>query len=295
MKAWGIRAVAALALLASVFVAEAVNPQSPNRQADLSMLLKGTIDIAPDGRVERYSLEKSKDLTAVAAELLGKQISLWRFEPIEIDGKPAEAHTKMAIRVVASPSSDGNYALVIQGVNFSGGKKSAAEKLSIKTRTGIGPLMRVMMSTGAKGDVYLALKIGPDGKVMDAVVEQVNLTVQGTDEQMTNARTELGEASLAVIREWTFNVPTQGKFAGRSYWSGVMPVAFLGMDSSGPPKEYGRWKAYFPGPCAAVPWRDSDDGGSNVDHRCKVDALPEGEFTLDNAGPKLLTPLMQGG
>ena len=258
------------------------------------MLLKGTVDIAPDGRVVRYSLEKSKDLTAAAAELLGKQISLWQFEPIKIDGRPAEARTKMVIRVVASPASDGNYALAIQGVNFSGSKESAAAKLSIKTRTGIGPLMMVMMSTGAKGDVYLALKIGPDGKVMDAIVEQVNLTVQGTDEEMANARTKLGEASLAVIREWTFNVPTQGKFAGRPYWSGVMPVAFLGMDSSGPPNEHGRWKAYFPGPCAVVPWRDSDDGGSNVDHRCKIDSSPEGVFTLDDSGPKLLTPLTQG-
>ena len=216
------------------------------------------------------------------------------FEPVVIDGKPSEARTNMTIRVVASPASDGNYSLVIQGANFSGSKVSTAEKLRIKTRTGIGPLIRVMMSTGATGEVYVALKIGPDGKVQDGVIEQVNLTVLGTDKQMEDARVALGDSSLALVRKWTFSVPTQGESAGKPYWSGVLPIFFDGLDSSGPSQQYGRWRAYVPGPCAAVPWRDSEEGGSNMEHRCEIDALPEGEFTLDSSGPKLLTPLMQG-
>ena len=294
MQSREIRIAAIFALLAVMFAADAAIPRVPDRQVELSMLLKGTIDIAPDGGVERYSLEKSKDLTPAAVGILNKQISRWRFEPVVIDGKPSEARTNMTIRVVASPASDGNYSLVIQGANFSGSKVSTAEKLRIKTRTGIGPLIRVMMSTGATGEVYVALKIGPDGKVQDGVIEQVNLTVLGTDKQMEDARVALGDSSLALVRKWTFSVPTQGESAGKPYWSGVLPIFFDGLDSSGPSQQYGRWRAYVPGPCAAVPWRDPEEGGSNMEHRCEIDALPEGEFTLDSSGPKLLTPLMQG-
>ena len=79
------------------------------------------------------------------------------------------------------------------------------------------------MSTGANGDVYLALKIGPDGKVIDGVVEQENLTTKGTETQMIEARRILGSESLALIRTWTFAVPTRGKEAGKPYWSGLLP------------------------------------------------------------------------
>ena len=96
MQSREIRIAAIFALLAVMFAADAATPRVPDRQVELSMLLKGTIDIAPDGGVERYSLEKSKDLTPAAVGILNKQISRWRFEPVVIDGDIVVQDIQMA-------------------------------------------------------------------------------------------------------------------------------------------------------------------------------------------------------
>ena len=289
MKAAGFGIAAGCALFAVVFAAGAADPLVPFDQAEMSMLVKGSIEMRPDGSVRRFSIDQSKRLSPAVAQMIGAQVVRWKFEPVLVGGKPVNARTNMRLVIVAHPKDERNFDVRIQSAYFSGGKEVEGEKLGIKTRTGLGPLVRAMMSTGANGDVYLALKIGPDGKVIDGVVEQVNLTTRGTEKQMAEARRILGSESLALIRKWAFSVPTRGEEAGKPSWSGVLPVSFR---FDGHSQRYAQWAGYFPGPCARVPWRedekDPEEGGT-----CHSGAAPDGELTLDDSGPTLLTPLNQ--
>jgi hypothetical protein len=289
MKNRGLGIAVALALLAVLPAVDASSRSEIRMQAELSMVVKGSIDIGVDGSVEGYKVEKSEQLSPAVLDLLTREIPEWKFEPVQVDGKPAHARTNASWRIVASPLDDGNYTVAIRNASFSGGSDDETEQVTIRHRSLMGPLARTLSKAGAAGDVYLALKIGPDGRVLDGIVEQVNLTAAGSDEQMARARKILGDGTLDIIRKWTFNPPTTGELAGQPYWSGTLPVSF---HWDGPSEKYGQWKAYIPGPCAEIPWRvlepDGDEG------HCHADSVPDGAFTLDNSGPKLLTPLMHG-
>ncbi|MFT3897326.1 MAG: protein tonB [Thermomonas sp.] len=288
MKIRGFALVAAL-LLEPGPPAMAAEGSKLIEKAEMSMLVSGSIDMRPDGSVERYSIDHSEKLSAAITQMIGTQVSQWRFEPVLVDGKPVAARTNMSLRIVAKPVDERNFNVRIQSASFSGGKDGADERISVLKRTSLGPMVHALQSTGlGAANLYLALKIGTDGKVLDAVVQQVSLPGLGTNEkELARLRNVLGEATVKVVRQWTFAVP-QREPEGDPYWSGILPVAFSMGESFD--NGYGEWRAYIPGPCAPIPWRTSDRDG-----RCASDAAPDGVLTLDNAGPKLLTPLMQGG
>ena len=285
MKVWGIVFAASLA---AAFAAKAGHKDRLIEKAEMSMLVSGGIDMRPDGSVERYSIDHSEKLSAAVVQLIGAQVSQWRFEPVLVDGKPVAAHTNMSLRIVAKPADEQNFNVRIQSVSFSGGSDDADDHMSVLKKTSLGPMVRALVSSGVDAaDLYIALKVGTDGKVQDAVVEQVNLFALGGDREMESARKVLGDSTMEVVRKWTFRVPAREP-DGEPYWSGVLPVTFrVSGDST---QEYGQWKTYVPGPCASVPWRELN---SVTEHPCDA-AAPEGELTLDGSGPKLLTPLMKG-
>ena len=146
---------------------------------------------------------------------------------------------------------------------------------------------------GVEGTVYLVLKVGRDGKVAEAIDEQVNLYVLGNEQQMHGARKSLAKAAMAAGRNWRFNPPTAGPLVGEEFWSVRVPVDFALCDSRsecGKKVEtaYGAWKAYIPGPKNNVPWISDEQNRQNPD------AVAAGEIRPVGSGPKLLTPLGQG-
>jgi len=286
----------ALALLVPFSSSGAVDRGKLIEKAEMSMLVTGSIDMRADGSVERYAIDHSDKLSNAVIQLIGAQVSQWRFEPTLVDGQPVAARTNMSLRIVAKPLDEQNFDVRIQSASFSGGG-GKDDRMSVEKRSSLRPMIEAMASTGMDtADLYVALKIGPDGKVLDAAVEQVNLGTIGGDVWMAKARRLLGNSALEVVRKWTFSVPSRGQLAGRSYWSGTLPFSLEMLDGPLPPSgidEYGRWKAYVPGPCMPIPWRM--DGVENGNSPCTSDAAPEGVLSLDHSGPELLTPLMQGG
>lgn len=292
MRNWTVVVATTLALLAPG-IAFAASDQRLIEKAEMSMLVSGGIDLRPDGSVERYSIDHSDKLSQAVTQLIGTQVSQWRFEPVLVDGKPVAAHTNMSLRIVAKPLDDRSFNVRIQSASFSGGKDE--DRISVLKKTSLGPMVQAAMSTGlVAADLYLAVKIDTDGKVIDAIVEQVNLPGLATDRDLARFSRTLGQATVKVVRQWTFGVPEREP-KGEPYWSGILPVSFRMSDSGSPsPSEagYREWRMYVPGPCTPIPWRDHEK--DYIDDRCGNDAAPEGVLTLDNAGPKLLTPLMQG-
>jgi hypothetical protein len=137
------------------------------------------------------------------------------------------------------------------------------------------------------GTVYLVLKVDPQGHVIDAMAEQVNLRVAGDERQMERFRGLLANSALEAARTWTFDPRLLGESAGDHYVA--MPVSYWLSNAQLPssPDAPAHWDVYIPGPRKAVPWFDAGRvfAGS-------VDALPDdGVYVLDPHGLQLKTKL----
>ena len=107
-------------LLSGVVLATA--EEDVAKRAEASMLVTGSIVVAPDGSVQSYAVDHPEKLPSVVAGLVGKDLSRWRFAPVLLDGKPVAAKAPMSMRVVASKRDDGNYNIGIRSAYFGQGK-----------------------------------------------------------------------------------------------------------------------------------------------------------------------------
>ena len=287
-----LRLVVALVLLACAFASHAATRAEIRKSAEMSMLVTGTIDIEKDGSVQHYQLDQADKLPPGVVQLLSKAVPAWRFEPVQVDGAVVRARAKMGVRVIAMQRGDGNYSLRIGSASFGeeGGLKDEVVTVAGELTPPRYPRDAVM--SGVQGTVYLVVKVGRDGSVVDVTDEQVNLTVVGNERQMRDARELLAKAAIVAGRKWRFTPPTKGPDAQDDYWLLRVPTAFLlcedpGNCKSGKP-DYGTWSAYIPGPKNSVPWISEEQ------NRMNPDALMAGVAQPVGSGPKLLTPVGEG-
>lgn len=274
------------ALLCATFVGNTAGAADLRQQTELGMVVRGKIDIRPDGSVDHYAITDAAKIPAAVRGILARQIPRWTFEPVPVVGKAAMARVDATLRIVAKPDGD-SYLAGIEGAQFFGGARDGSTRLSVREQT---PKISYPASAlGMSADVYITLKIGRDGKALDAIVKKVDLTASASDAQMATSRTALAESALAAVRQWTFNVPTRGKTAGLPYWIGTLLVNF---NYTGREVPYGHWRPYLPGPCTEAPWPSPDPSdGPQAGHAC--DPAPAYAEDIDSDGPKLLSPLMQ--
>jgi hypothetical protein len=222
------------------------------KQAQASMLVMGSIDVAPDGSVQSYAIDHADKLPPVVVELLDKNVPTWKFEPVCVDGKPVLATAKMSLRIVARRSDDHHFSAGIVGAQFGQDHEVATDSISYKTREQPHyPAMAV--ENRVSGTVYLLLRVGRQGQVEDAATEQVNLGVYASEVDMERFRSVLATAALKASEQWTFNVPTTGKHVTDDYWVARVPVNFS-LSADRKPDLYGQWQSYVPGPRQLVPW-----------------------------------------
>jgi hypothetical protein len=144
------------------------------------------------------------------------------------------------------------------------------------------------LEMGARGTVYVVLRIDRSGRVADAYAEQVNLKTVGSEMQMRQMRNALSASAVRAAKKWTFRLPEAGG-PDRDNFHIRIPVeyAFQGQKTPG----YGEWDAYVPGPRQEAPWKSLEGlEGSDI----SPDALIAGEIYEVGKGRKLLTPL-EGG
>jgi hypothetical protein len=289
-----VLAYACIALFASV--ALAAGPAAVRKRAESSTLVTGSIDIERDGSVGGHRLDRPEQLHPQVVRLINQAAPHWRFEPVLIDGKPVQARAKMSVRVILNKQGENEqgeeqYRLRIGGASFGDAHGVKGETVTAADMKSAPAYPKSAWQAGIQGTVYLVLKIDRDGKVVDAVDEQVNLTVLGNDQQMTQGRAVLARAARVAAKRWRFDVPILGPQAGREFWSVRVPVAFALCDDAGPCRtepEYGSWQTYIPGPKNRVPWITDEES------RAGSDALVAGVAHPIGSGPKLLTPPTQG-
>jgi hypothetical protein len=262
----------------------AAGPNEVRKRVQASMLLTGKIVVAPDGSVRSYSIDKAEKLPAPVTSLIANNVPKWKSEPTLLDGKPVAAEAVMSFRVVAKPVGDDNFSISISGAEFGHGKPGEAISYKDRARPVYPPNA---VHARISGTVYLVLRVGRQGQVMDAVAEQVNMTVLGSDDELERWRQVLAKSALRAARQWTFNPPTLGKDVDAKYWVARVPVNFnlriAGMPRS---ESYGHWQEYVPGPREPVPWFDNKQLAST-----SADALPDGDIQQVDQGLRLTSPL----
>jgi len=273
------------ALLLCPAMAGAAQRSEVLKQVESSMLVTGTIETRADGTVSSTLIDKPEKLPAGVVDFVQKEVAAWKFEPVVIDGKAHPARSPMSVRLIAKRLDDENYSIGIRNANFGGATPKEGETLTRIKLTPPSYPQSVIMS-GASGVVYVVVKVGKDGHVIDAIVEQVNLKTIGHESEMASWRKSLSNATLQAARKWTFATPTKGELADDEFWSARVPVAFYThkrFDTA-----YGKWEMYIPGIRQTIPWSDEDRPGFSPDG-----LADGGVYTLGNDdGPKLLTPLV---
>lgn len=273
-----------LALLAFAGFAMASGTAEVRKQVEASMLLTGTIDIEPDGSVAGYDIVDADKVPDYVLANVAKQVPHWRFEPVLVDGRAVRARSPMNIRMLAMPAGD-DMLVSIASASFGEYDPEATDRVtSVSLRPPRYPLN--VLQLGGQGDVYLLVKVGRDGNVLDVAAEQVNLRVIGNPRQMESMRESLANAAIRAARSWTFRPPSAGDGIDEPHWVVRVPVDFSVRDQRQP--GYGAWQGYVPGPRQRPDWITEDDGGN--------DALVAGGVYPVGAtgGIRLLTPLGQG-
>jgi hypothetical protein len=275
-------AFAAVLLLASAAIF-AAGPGAVRKQAEASMLVTGKIQVDTSGKVSGYSLDQKEKLPPAVVSMVGKAVPNWEFEPVLIDGKAANVRTDMSIRLVAKKIDADNYSVAIRSAGF--GNSSGKPEERIRSVSMAPPdYPESAGRAGVTGTVYLLLRAGRDGKVIDAFAEQVNLKVVADENSMAKWRRLLGDTSIRQARRWTFSPPTEGDAAKHDFWVVRVPVVFSFEDPRSVKAAYGLWEAYIPGPRQANPWEKHEEGTA-----FSPDTLAPGGAYLAGSGLRLLT------
>jgi hypothetical protein len=270
-------------LLTAAFATSAADKlDAVRRQAESSLIVTGTIDIAQDGTVVRHALDAEDKLPKGIVTMTARLAPQWTFEPVELPAG-AISRSRMHLQYVAKRLDSGDYQLELRSASFTSDLPMEA-RMQIARRGRMPAYPDALLAGEINGTVYLMVQVGRDGKVMNIDATHVNLRTIGSEKDMSNWRDQFAQASIKAVRGWTFSPPTTGPDADAPHWVGMLPVSF-NMGSNPVPRP-GQWETYIPGPRRILPWQDS--AGLTADN---ADALAPNQLHTPGGGRRLLTPL----
>lgn len=283
MKSW-IAGLLCLALSTSAF---GIERSAARKLVVASVLVTGSITVAPDGSVKNYVVDDAGKLPAPVISLIAKNAATWRFEPVVRDGQPVIAKAAMSLRIVASPVDDSHFSMSIVGSHF--GQPASFQDptgTSISSATRSSPQYPMEAARArVSGTVYLIMRVNRAGLVDEDAAEQVNLDFVASDSEMLRWRNVLANAAVRASRRWTFTPPTAGPGAEQSSWMVRVPVVFKLWGQSRPSEKYGDWHVYVPGPRTIPEWAGKPAIESSAD------AVAAGGVSEVGGGLRLTTPL----
>lgn len=217
-------------------------------EAEAGIQVAGTILVGPEGKPLQYELQGAAGLPAEVRRYLDFHIPRWQFDPPVVDGKPVALRNRMGIYLVARPSADGGMRIVLQSAAFTPAERGGGHDLT-GARMHPPAFPEAAAEIGVEATVYLALKVGPDGRVLEAADEQVNLHFLA-ERDAEKWRDIFARSALQAARGWRFHVPDRGAGAGQESWLVRVPVAYTFNQRN----RYGEWQAYVPGPRRTIAW-----------------------------------------
>lgn len=278
---------------------------------EATMVVTGRITIERDGRASAWELDHRRRLPPEVAALVDEDLHEWRFAPVLVDGQAVRGSARMRLLLKARPLPDGDFGAAIVAARFGreaverdeedAGRSDRRDESPVVTAIDMKPPLYPRQASAAKawGRVYLVLRIDRQGRVDEAMVQQVNLSKPAGPDRMARMRQVLGEASLDAARGWKFQPPTTGDLVDEPYWTVRVPIDFHPpvrlvsyVDIQDHANYYvGRWNVYVPGPVTQVPWKLDPAEARRLPH-----TLASGMIDTDGARDfiTLLTPLGEG-
>ena len=281
---WGV--VLGMVLTAIAGAGMAQDLEAMRKQVEISLLVHGEITVDERGTMAEYTLDEQDKLPKQAVAFIRESLERLAFKPPQLDGEPVKLRNRMSLLVVAKEAEADRYLLRLQAASFFPEASEAGYDISAgKLKPPAYPETAAYF--GVQGTVYLVLKVGRDGRVQDAMAEQVNLRVVDTPKMMARLRKEFADASIKAARRWKFNPPTRGEEADAEFWTVRVPTDF---SMAGEDVAYGRWVAYVPGPRTKAAWVAPELVGDSPEAMAAGVPRP-----LDKDGLQLLVPLGDGG
>lgn len=285
------RILALMLGLLVAFASHAAGPRAVRKTVESSMLVTGWVLIATDGSISKLELDEPDKLPTGVLSLVEQAGASWRFEPLLIDGVARKARARMSLRIAAKKIDAERYEVGIRSGYFGEEAMTPEERLargdSIKPIAMKPPIYpEIAWKVGARGTVYVVLKIGREGTVQELFAEQVNLQVIGSENEMDRMRDMLAKSALNAARKWTFQLPAVGENAKKETWVVRVPVDFQFHGYQRP--SYGQWDSYVPGPTRRAPWNTGFDSAQSPDAMI-AGVLYDARYSL-----RLLTPLHPG-
>ena len=278
------RMMAGAMLMGLTFAALAAGPSDVRKRAEASMVVTGWIEIMPDGNVHSYTIDHPEKLPPVVVSLIQNNVPAWKFK---VDGNPQVIQrAQMNLRIVARRQDDTHDTVAITGTNFDrpfvpGQSPTPKDRAAPK-------YPREAIDARVNGTVFLLLRVGRDGTVMNAGVEQVNLGEYGNDREMQHYGEVLADSALDAAKHWTFSVPTSAPTANYPFWYVRVPVIYNLQPFRSPPANdlYGKWDVYIPGPRKVIPWLQQNTRQPTQ----SSDAIPAGSISQADENLHLQTP-----
>jgi hypothetical protein len=254
----------------------------PKTRLEASQLVTGEIRIDAQGVVSGYTFDKADKLAEGVRTYLDSVVPKLRFEPVLRDGQPVAARSNMSLRLVLRHREGDaeHYEMTVKGMHFGMGQEPEGTVIkSLKLTPPRYPDAALRQGGGA--EVYLLVKVGRDGKVQEAMAEQVNLLSYGNPGDADLLRRQFEESAIKqALKRWSFQPPTIGDEADDPYWTVRVPVVYS-MGNERITK--GGWKVYDPGPQRQAPWPTEP-----LPMGFSPDALPGGGAHVAGRGLRLL-------
>lgn len=249
---WGLVLAAGISIASGLVSAQepagATEMDALRKQVVGSMRLTGTLAVGPGGAVTGYVIDHSEKVPPEVLRHVARYVPRWR-----VVKSGAEGNKRFAVRVMATPRGDGNFALSLVGASINE-KQNPEETVVAKGRLKRPEYPRSLGLIGVSGTVYLVAKVGHDGQVQDLVAEQVNLNFIGTPAEVARARADFAGHTAAAARQWKFLVPKAAPYSDMPYLIVRVPVDYKPHGQGG----YAEWEYYVPGPRRVAPWMPDD-------------------------------------
>lgn len=260
--------------------------------AEASLMVEGKVMFNPDGTISSYTLREPDKLPGPVVDLINQSLASWKLEFASIPAAPIEE--SMSLRIVATDADRTHTIIRVASAHFEAANQPADEVVHSKERRAPA-YPRKSIDGRMSGTVYLLVRVGRDGTVIDAAAEQVNLHRYVERSLQSVYRKDLADAAVKAVKRWTFSVPTQGDSAQLPFWYVRVPIKFHLNDFADPSfdshngMKYGAWEIYVRGPRETIPWLQ--DKKLLAD---SPDSTPDGAVLQLSSGTELITPPASG-
>ncbi len=235
----------------------------------MTMRVDGELVFDTEGRVIEHKVI-TPGIQQELLKLANDEMARMRFEPVRVDGRPANGRTFARMTLLGREREGGRFEVGIEQVLFFKGKfhGSGAPNLDAGDRrndkaaggwalaSGATRLRYPidMMRSGVSGAVTVRVLMHGNGSVEDAFVTQSAMfNVRGRERELDAGRKSLEQMVLSAVRTWRFKPPAKPGSPDDPEWRTATIPVFFQIDASGSERA-GKWRMERRGPRRMATW-----------------------------------------